>query len=332
MTADVQRGTDWPTKAELVGTKPILPTWLAASEWWTAPVRGERLATLRIGVGVVVLLDMLLTYAPHWQTFFAPGGIGGRAVFGSRLEAPYAYFSLAWLWSADSAGWWMIALSVLAAIGMISGIAPRLSAMVAWSMSVTMLNENYYLHNGGDRLRTILLFALIFAPADAVWSRAASWRRRNSSERRPAYIHPWALRLLFVQLVLLYFMNGVYKLLGPEWFAGDTMYYVSHDAWWSRWSADWLPMHYLLLRLVTWSVLAWELSFPLAVLSTKWRAWTLAIGAAFHVGSGIMLNLGMFPLYALCFYLPELPWERWIDSWNRSAPADPTAVAAAARI
>jgi hypothetical protein len=297
---------------ELVGVRPIFPAWLAKNDWWTKPVRAEGLAAMRIAVGMVLLFDMLVTYAPHWRLFFAPGGLGTSAVFGDRLEAPHAYFSLAWMFPAESAGWWMISLTSLAAIGMITGIAPRLSALIAWAMTLSMMNENYYLHNGGDRLRTILLFLLIFAPADAVWSWASWWRRwMNPRENRPVFIHPWAQRLLFVQLTLLYFMNGVYKVFGAEWFAGDTLYYVSHDIWWSRLSPDWMPMHYLLLRVATWGILAWEISFPLLVLSRRWRPWALAIGATFHVLTGVTLNLGVFPLYALCFYVPELPAKLW---------------------
>ncbi len=317
----------------VAGVQPIFPEWLAKSEWWTKPVRAEGMAALRIGVGLVLLVDMLVTYAPHWRLFFAPGGLGTSEVFGSRF-AGHAYFSLAWLWSPETAGWWMIALTILAAIGLISGIAPRMSALVAWAMTLSLMNENYYLHNGGDRLRTILLFVLIFAPADAVWSQACRWWKRSSEKPHPnplprgegTYIYPWAQRLLFVQLTLLYFMNGVYKLMGAEWFAGDTLYYVSHDIWWSRLSADWMPAHYLVLRAVTWSVLAWEITFPIAVLSKRWRPWALAIGAAFHILSGVTLNLGIFPLYALCFYLPELPWGRWRDAVRSRLDKKPRAL------
>jgi hypothetical protein len=38
---------------------------------------------------------------------------------------------------------------------------------------------------------------------------------------------------------------------------------------------------------------------------------TLGLGVLFHLGTGLVLKLGPFPLYMLCFYLPLLPWERW---------------------
>lgn len=294
----------------VIGVQPILPAWLAGWDWWTRPARAEGLAALRIGVGLVLLLDMLVTYAPHWRLFFGPQGLGTAAVFGSRFSSDHAYFSLAGLFPAETAGWWYVALTILAACGLITGVFPRVSALVAWALTLTMLNENYYLHNGGDRLRSILLFMLIFAPADAVWVLGAP-RKQPAHNEQPAFIYPWALRLLFIQLVLLYFMNGVYKLFGTEWFSGDTLYYISHDIWWSRLSADWVPVHYLVLRVATWGVLAWEVTFPLAIVSRRYRPWALAIGATFHVLTGLTMNLGVFPLYALCFYLPELPWT-WL--------------------
>jgi hypothetical protein len=305
----------------VVGVQPILPASLAGWDWWTKPVRAEGLAALRIGVGLVLLFDMLVTYAPHWRLFFAPQGLGTAKVFSSRFGSDHAYFSLASLFPAETAGWWMVALTALAGIGLITGILPRVSALVGWALTLTMLNENYYLHNGGDRLRSILLFVLVFAPADAVWS-LKSHCQNQKNDQHPTFIYPWAQRLLFVQLTLLYFMNGVYKLFGTEWFEGDTLYYVSHDIWWSRLSADWAPVHYLVLRIVTWSVLAWEITFPLAILSRRYRPWALALGAMFHVLTGMTLNLGVFPLYALCFYLPELPWGNWRAAlWT--TPASP---------
>ncbi len=52
--------------------------------------------------------------------------------------------------------------------------------------------------------------------------------------------------------------------------------------------------------------LSWH---PLAVV-----AWSF--GALFHIGIWITLELGFFPPYMLCLYLPLLPWERWTERWH----------------
>jgi len=57
--------------------------------------------------------------------------------------------------------------------------------------------------------------------------------------------------------------------------------------------------------------MGWELGFPLWILIPWLRTPALLLGVAFHIVSGLQLELGMFPLYALCFYLPLISWERW---------------------
>jgi hypothetical protein len=84
------------------------------------------------------------------------------------------------------------------------------------------------------------------------------------------------------------------------------MHYIVNDVGWSRWS---LPLPLWLTRGTAWFVLAWELAFPLLMLRPVSRLAALGIGAAFHVFTGLHLELGLFPLYALCFYLPLIPWE-----------------------
>ncbi len=58
------------TTSRVVGVVPWLPWPLSAWRWWTEPVRAERLAALRIGLALCLLLDIVLTYLPGVGTFF----------------------------------------------------------------------------------------------------------------------------------------------------------------------------------------------------------------------------------------------------------------------
>lgn len=287
----------------VVGLTPWLPRPLSGSAWWTEPVRAERLAALRIGVGLVLLLDVLGTYLPRAGDFFGHESLGAPGVFAAPASPFNSHHGL--LGGIESPAAWVAVLLVWAGCGLFLalGVAPRLSALVAWLLSMAVIAVNFHLHNSGDRVRTILLFYLMLCPCGAVWGMAA---RREG----PVYVAPWALRLLFVQLAVIYFFNGVYKLLGSGWQSGDVMYYVMSNAGWSRLPPSAVPLPPLLLMLMTYLVLFWEIGFPLLVLMPAARTPTLLLGAAFHIGTGLALQLGPFPLYMLCFYLPLLPWER----------------------
>ena len=167
--------------------------------------------------------------------------------------------------------------------------------------------------NAGDTIRGITLFYLMLCPSGAAWSVDRIIQRRRLGTTFPAYVWPWGLRLLFIQLVLIYFMNGLYKVTGTNWLAGDSLYYVLCDLTLTRFSFAQLPIPFVVTQVSTWLVLAWELSFPLLVLFRRTRWLALAIGVAFHLGIFATMELGGFVPYVLCLYLPLLPWERWAD-------------------
>jgi len=297
----------------VVGLQPWLPWPLSGSPWWTEPVRAERLAALRIGVGVVLLLDVLFWYLPYGSVFFGAESLGAPGVFASQRPLP------AWPWGllagVEWRGAWLgiLAIWALTALALILGIVPRAAAAAAWFLGGAVHYVNPWLYNGGDAVRHILLLYLILTPCGAVWSMRC---RRDAT----VHVHPWWMRLLFLQMLLIYFMNGVSK-LGPQWYAGEAIWYVMGSVDWTRWSRAALPLPFVVTQLLTWITLAWEITFPLFASWPRTRALTLCLGVCFHLGTGLALKLGAFPLYMLCLYLPLVPWERWCAP--AAAPALP---------
>jgi hypothetical protein len=303
----------------VVGLRPWLPWPLGRSRWWTQPIRAERLAALRIGLAAVLLVDVLTSYLPHASEFYgrdslgAPGTFVGGSAYWSLLEgveSPAGVRAALLAWAA-------------AAAGLLLGAAPRACAAAAWALSVSFGTVNLAVENAGDTVRTILLFYLMLCPCGAAWSLDA-WLLRGRRGPGPFLVHPWPARLLLVQLACIYFRNGVHKAVGHDWPAGDSLYLVLGDLTLTRWSYAWLPLPYLLTRLLTWLVLAWEFLFPVLLLWPRLRLPVLCFGVVFHLGIWLSLELGGFSPYMLCMYLPLLPWERWADRRRaRLSPAAP---------
>ncbi len=272
---------------KIVGLRPWLPWPLSASTWWTEPIPAERLAALRVAVAGVLLLDLLITQAPTFGDFYGAESLSGvAAVDGRVLMAAFG----AW---------------VLTAGCLLVGWRTRLSAALAWILSALFVNLAPIGANAGDEVRGILLFYLMLCPCGAAWS-IDRWRLGKSA---PAFIWPWPLRLLFLQLVLIYFANGVHKVLGAQWRAGDSLHYVLADVTLTRWPFVRLPM--AATRPLTWLILAWEVGFPLWV-SLRWtRPVALWLGVAFHLSLWVSLEIGWLAPYMLCFYVPLVGWERW---------------------
>jgi uncharacterized membrane protein YphA (DoxX/SURF4 family) len=293
-----------------VGVTPWLPWPLSRWDWWTEPVRAERLAALRIGLAIVLLVDVLVQYLPHYADFFGAGSLGSPEVFAGRNTGHWHWSPLRGL--EDARLFLPILLIWLsAAFLLLIGWKPRLAAVVAWVLSISVLNLNYYLHNSGDRIRNIILFYLMLTPCGAAWSLDNCIPRKRGGHKGPVYISPWALRLLFVQMALIYFFNGFYKLMGADWRDGDVLHFVLGNVQWARWSITDLPVPYGVTRVLTWLIVIWEIGFPLFVSMRPIRNMTLWFGVLLHLGMAVSLQLGMFSFYMLCLYLPLVPWERW---------------------
>lgn len=266
--------------------------------------------------------------------------IGGMLASQS-LDLPFLR-SLVRSWQGDSdllraAGLiWATATALLAV-----GWQTRTAAITTWVLSTSFANLNPNIDNAGDVIRGIILFYLMLCPCGAVWSLDRCWQRWRSREPEvleranvatdhamsapagasgPArtdgrageclVISPWALRLLFIQLVFIYFMNGLYKLGGDSWMNGDSLHYVLGDVTLTRFSYAQFPLPLWLTRISTWAVLTWEVSFPLLVCCRWTRTPALVFGVLFHVGIYVSMELGNFVPYILTMYLPLLPWER----------------------
>jgi hypothetical protein len=306
----------------IIGIKPWLPWPLSRWKLWTAPVAAERLAALRIGLAAVLFFDVLLTYLPMATTFFGKGSLGSPSMFAHRFKSPSLLWSVfkppSWMSSGlkevvESSWFIQVGLIVwaIATFMLLIGLWTRPSAIVVWILSTSIASINSNIDNAGDLVRGILLFYLMLCPCGAAWSIDAWRKRRKGMLKGPALVYPWPIRLLFLQMTLIYFFNGVYKASGSDWIKGDSLYYVLCDLTLSRWSYGQWPIWPALLRVASWVVMSWEVSFPLLICWRPTRLLALWLGVAFHLGIGISMELGGFALYMLCFYLPLVPWEKW---------------------
>jgi hypothetical protein len=337
-------------------------------QWLTAPVRAERLAALRIGIALIMLLDVLTTYLPRSGDYLSRDSLGSRELFAHELNAEnrWAVLHNRLVDKVDDPGDMRLLMIVWVASSflLLIGLFSRTSALTAWAISGSVALFNSSVDNAGDTIRTLALFYLMISPCGGAWAVDAWIRgryrwsfgdagretvglhRRDVPLRGPFYVYPWPLCLLFVQMMLIYACNGLYKAGGETWHDGTSLHYVLGDLTLARFSYAMVPLPYPLTQWMTWSVLWWEILFAPMMLvpwqtladlvqCVRWgglrhlhvllrwnRGIFLIFGVLFHVGILLGMEIGGFGPYMLCLYLPLIPWERWP---SRSAPAsEPT--------
>src|SRR5262249_18069177 len=93
------------------------------------------------------------------------------------------------------------------------GIFPRLSVLVALVLANTFYGRLSWLTNGADSLYRNGLYFLLLSPLGATWSLDRFlWRKlRGLPDPGPVMIAPWSVRLMQIQVCVMYLFTGLVK-------------------------------------------------------------------------------------------------------------------------
>ncbi|HEY1190109.1 MAG TPA: HTTM domain-containing protein [Gemmata sp.] len=305
--------------ARVVGVRPWFPWPLSRWNWWNEPIPAERVAALRVAAALALLIDIGFGYLPHFTAFFGPDAVSAH-LYDGRFRAGHAHWSvlrvLPEAWGARV----LFGIWIGSAVALLVGWRPLVSGLLAWACAMSVWTFNPGLHNGGDRIRQLLLLVTAVSCSGTVWAVSSV---RDEADPRPIWVPGWPVKLLFVQLAALYFFSGYYKALSPIWRSGYVMYWVSHDLGWSLCpgAADRVPVW--AQRLSALVTLLWELGFPVLAVLRLTRAPTLVLGVLFHLGTLLTLEVGAFALYSIACYAAFAPWERLRGIGPQGADATP---------
>jgi hypothetical protein len=109
------------------------------------------------------------------------------------------------------------------------------------------------------------------------------------------------------QVVLAYFASGIAKAVSPIWREGRAMTGIlSTEGYGFAGFARLLEVHPALDQLLCWSVIGWEIAFPLVLVVPKPLLIAfLAVGALFHLACAVAMGLNRF-VWAFCGCYPAV--------------------------
>ena len=203
-------------------------------------------------------------------------------------------------------GW---AILLLSAVALLVGWHSRLAAVLVWIVFLSFVRRNPSVFNYGDHVISITALILMLSACGAALS--LDQRRRSgrfwSAESRSR----WPVRLMQVQLSLIYFFSAQSKLRGDEWNEGSAVSFpwrTYHD-WAILPAPQWLAENAVLVNAATWG--PW-------CSSLRSRSWcgtrgcgigVLAAGVVLHVMIWLNLSVTFFSLAMFVLYLAWVPWE-----------------------
>src|SRR5436190_7175422 len=181
--------------------------------------------------------------------------------------------------------WWpsgaliAVPLLLLACVRNLMRPARWWSALLVWMLYTSLMNRAWMAGSGGQQLISNLLFWLILLPDGS--------RSIPPDGGRPV-LGTSAFWILRMQLLLAYAATGLHKLTGTHWLDGTAMGIVATDP---AYGPAWLAHSPTLALLLTWAVLLFQLTFPIAVWFKRTRIPWMVIGVVFHLGTAIGLGI-----------------------------------------
>ncbi len=273
------------------------------------------IALARMAIGVLILVDLLIR-CQDIGAFYLPDGI---TPVGAMPASPNSFKHLELYRHVES--WWGVAgLMLLAAVFAVSlavGFYSRTSGLISWYLLASIQNRNLYVNDGGDLTLKIFLFIGLFLPLGARWS-VDAWRNPSWRKLPNEYLSPATVTMV-LQFCIMYFTAGVLK-SDPVWRqTGDAIWLTLNLDQFSTGFARALLDHTTLLRGLTFSVLAIEMTTPLLMLCPLWNGWTrslnLVLLMGFHLGIASCMHLGLFmPIcLSMLIFLWPTPWMDFLE-------------------
>jgi hypothetical protein len=274
----------------------------AWERFWFQPVESSTFALYRIAVGTLIL-SWTLALAPSLYAFYSPDGI--------LPSYPDYSGSLAWglleYFPGSAAVTLFYFLMLLASICVLAGFATRLSALVSFICLVSFAHRNPWVLNSGDLLVQLLAFYLLLMPAGAALS-VDRWLKPN----QPFWAFPrraiWPLRLVQVQVSMLYIVAVWDKVRGTTWNDGTAVSYAMRIGDLNRFPVPGFVSDSLVIsNLLTFGTLALELSLGILVWNRVLRPWVLLLGVSLHLGIDYSVRVGFFSWAILAAYVVFIP-------------------------
>jgi hypothetical protein len=299
-----------------------LPTlqWTPWQRFWHQPLRAERLAATRILLATAALTEQLVQYFPYVALFYGPEGIAPQGLHDEYLLSVWRWPILLFNTDDLTVVWTLFWVRFAVTVAFLVGWQTRLMNVLLYFLTMAFLCRNPTLENGSDDTLMVALFLMMFAQSGRVFS-VDSWlrQRRNGtiSPPKPEYTPAWPVRLLQIQLCMIYLSTGLAKLVQGDpffettWWDGTSIHYTMNYITMGRRSYAELPLPLWITGPATYLSVGWEVLFTPLVLFRRTRWLALWFGVLFHLGIWLTIEVGWFSFYTLALYGVWIPGEWW---------------------
>jgi len=311
-----------PIHASRAGEGAAVRRWLGdwAEAWntfWFTPSDPLPLAVVRIATGILLSWSCVV-WLLDADAFFGAGGWQAPENVWRSNDQPWQW---SWYFAAASptAVRVLAGIALAAAILLTLGLFTPLAAVVSLAGLVSAANRAPLNVFGFDDMLGLLLIPLVIGPSGAALS-VDRWLMPAPRTAVPSVRATIALRLLQVQLCVVYFFSGCGKLLGASWWEGTALWGAIANEQYRTLDLTSLARHPLVVNALTLATLWWEVGYAALVWPRLTRPAVLAMALPVHLGIGLAMGMMEFGLAMLAANLAFVPADTFRSLVSRSSP------------
>jgi hypothetical protein len=174
------------------------------------------------------------------------------------------------------------------------GWRTRLMSILFYLGMLSIHNRNLASSSGADVLLLTFAFNLMLCPCGAAYSVDAWLASRRRGTLAEPLIIPWGLRLIQIQIALVYTLAAFFKASGNLWVNGSALHYVLTNTEVIRLDFSFLTRYPILINVMTYSALAMEFSLAFFLWFRAARPTVLLLGLMLHGGIMLTINIPIF--------------------------------------
>ncbi|HWY34751.1 MAG TPA: HTTM domain-containing protein [Nitrosopumilaceae archaeon] len=190
--------------------------------------------------------------------------------------------------------WLFFLIQVSACVLGFFSIYPRICAVLVWFTTVNLSHRIYLLDTGGDLLLNIMVFYLLFISPE----------RSKQSNIISNILDNTFILACKIQLIVVYALSALFKLIQPDWLNGSAMYFVLSM---KEFSLPFLRQifleHKIILMIFTYSALLYQILFPFFIWSKRLKKKLIIAGLIMHIFIAVFIGLFNFSIVMICCYL-----------------------------
>jgi predicted DCC family thiol-disulfide oxidoreductase YuxK len=302
----------------------------AWSRLWFQDATTMPLEITRIGIGSALLIHYSFASAYLFE-FWSDAGFMplSRAL---QLKDPWAQSIFYYL----TAPWQLVTFHGVFLFCCAAFMLGWRTSWVKWVLPIGKISYDYrdlVLDYGADMVLSSLLLILCLAPVGRALSldrvravRAA--KRGNLAATLPPYRSPWAgacIRLMQIQMAVIFFYTGVSKIKWDEWRNGDAIWMtLSTSDYYNDVYLYVLAHQYWIGVLANYLTIFIEVAYPFLIWQKRSRPYMLAAAIFLHLQFAVILGLIHFSFVMIMghmsFLRPE--WLHRLGAWWKRKAGD----------